>query len=910
VKGKAEPLALYRPLAARARFGADVTRTHTAPLVGRELEKQLLIGTFERSAQQHSCQLVTIVGEPGVGKSRLCAELFSYIEDRPGQLVRWRQGRCLPYGEGIAFWALGEIVKAECGILETDSSQEAEAKLERALPDDDPDLPWLKARLAPLVGVGGEPASQEESFTAWRRFLEALAARDPTVLVFEDLHWADDALLSFLEHLADWSQGVSLLILCTARPELHEQHPTWAAGLRNATTINLAPLSNEETARLIGSLLERAVLPAETQQALLERAGGNPLYAEEFVRLVADRGDIGVGGDVPDSVQDAAVMGKVFWGGALAEMGAREPGEVALALHEFSRKELVRPARTSSMKGESEYGFWHLLVRDVCYGQIPRAGRAARHRAAAAWLEGKAGERVEDLADVLAYHYQAALELTQASGQAVDAGDLKASAIRYLALSGERALALDIESAEQSLARALELAPAGHPERTFLLERWAEAATQQGRPKEAKEALEEALALHRERGESVAAGSVLIEISGVLGRMGDPRQEEPLLEALALLEAQPPGPELVFAYANLAGVRVVVDADLPEAIAAAERSLALAAELGEPESAHALGIRGVARASSGEQEGLEDMRRSIALTIEQGQGGLAATHLNNLALARWQYEGPQEALAACREGIEFSERRGMSARALAIAAMSTTFLAELGQSERALAEAGPLAERMEAAGMFEFTEARSVQLRLLAERGAHEHVPAPDALVATAREAGNPQVSAFTFAAGARLLLAQGRDRQATALLVELEEVVGNSRNPYYASLLAELVRTAHALGEPELAARLVDGVQPVTPLFEHAIGSCRARRAEGAGDHLQAVTLYAESATRWQEFGNVPERAYALLGQGRCLAALGKPEAEAPLRKARELFASMGYEPALAETDELLTQGEAAAAV
>jgi len=196
VKGKTEPLALYRPLAARARFGSDVTRTRTAALVGRELEKPLLIGTFERAAQQRSCQLVTIVGEPGVGKSRLCAELFGYIEDRPGQLVRWRQGRCLPYGEGIAFWALGEIVKAECGILESDSPDEVEAKLERALPADDPDRVWLRARLAPLVGGSAEAASQEESFTAWRRFLEALAAQGPTVLVFEDLHWADDALLS------------------------------------------------------------------------------------------------------------------------------------------------------------------------------------------------------------------------------------------------------------------------------------------------------------------------------------------------------------------------------------------------------------------------------------------------------------------------------------------------------------------------------------------------------------------------------------------------------------------------------------------------------------------------------------------------------------------------------------------
>jgi predicted ATPase len=273
---------------------------------------------------------------------------------------------------------------------------------------------------------------------------ESLAADRPAVVVFEDLHWADEALLAFLEHLSDWTEGVPLLVLCTARPELYERHPTFGANARNAHRINLAPLTDEETARLISTLLEQAVLPAETQRALLARAGGNPLYAEEFVRLLADRGAVGADGEVPDSVQaliaarldtlsperksllqDAAVIGKVFWAGALAQMGARERGEIDVALHELSRKELVRPARTSSMEGESEYGFWHLLVRDVCYAQIPRAARAARHRAVAGWLEERAGERAEDLADVLAHHYQAALELTRATGQAVDTTELE-----------------------------------------------------------------------------------------------------------------------------------------------------------------------------------------------------------------------------------------------------------------------------------------------------------------------------------------------------------------------------------------------------------------------------------------------------------------------------------------------------
>src|ERR1039457_5449690 len=464
VKGKSEPLLVWQPLAARARFGADVIRTSATPLVGREFERPLLIATFERAATQRSCQLVTVVGEPGVGKTRLCTELLQYVEQRPG-LVRWRQGRCLPYGEAIAFWALGEIVKAESGILESDSPEEALAKLDQAIPEQGTDRAWLKARLAPLVGAGGEPAAQEESFTAWRRFLDGLAAQNPTVLVVDDLHWADAPMLAFLEHLADWSTGVPLLLLCTARPELHEKHPTWAAGVRNAQTINLAPLSDDETATLVALLLKRTVLPAATQQALLDRAGGNPLYAEEFVRLLSDRNLLAGPLEevpLPDSVQaliaarlgtlsaegkrlrrDAAVIGKVFWAGALARMSERDPRDVELALHELARKELVRPARGSSMQGEREYGFWHLLVRDVCCPQMPRASRATRHRAAAGWIESQAGDRVDDLTDALGHHYGQALELARAAGQEQDIPELEAASRRYLALAGERALPID-----------------------------------------------------------------------------------------------------------------------------------------------------------------------------------------------------------------------------------------------------------------------------------------------------------------------------------------------------------------------------------------------------------------------------------------------------------------------------------
>ena len=302
------------------------------------------------------------------------------------------------------------------------------------------------------------------------------------------------------------------------------------------------------------------------------------------------------------------------------------------------------------------------------------------------------------------------------------------------------------------------------------------------------------------------------------------------------------------------------------------------------------------------------MRRALALALEQGQGRAAAVLHNNLAITSWQYEGPRAALDGCREGIDFCERRGITELALGIAAMSPTFLAESGGTEQALAEALPLAERLEAAGNINSVEPRSLQLRLLAERGAHEHAPAADELLATARESGQPQMYAQAFTAAARLLLAQGHRQQANALLVELAQVPEIHADAYYAAALPTLVRTALALRQPELAHRLVGDAEPRTPLAEHALHAARAQLAEAAEQHADAAAQYAEAAERWREFGNVPERAYALLGQGRSLAALGQPGAQEPLVEARELFASMGYRPALAETDALLERKTAAA--
>ncbi|HUE67442.1 MAG TPA: AAA family ATPase, partial [Candidatus Acidoferrum sp.] len=273
-KGKARHVPVWEVVAARPRYGIDVEQVHRSPLVGRERELFLLTDAFARCRSEERAQFVTLVGVPGIGKSRLVAELFTTLDNDP-DVYWWRQGRSLPYGESRSVWALGEIVKAQAGILESDDAQTAREKLAATCSDE-----WVLSYLWALAGVGGEIDESRdrrvEAFSAWRRFFELLADERPLVLVFEDLQWADDTLLDFVDYLAEWVAGVPMLILATARPELLDRRPGWGGGKRNATTISLAALPDEATARLL------PMMAAEKQQLVLARAEGNPLYAAEF----------------------------------------------------------------------------------------------------------------------------------------------------------------------------------------------------------------------------------------------------------------------------------------------------------------------------------------------------------------------------------------------------------------------------------------------------------------------------------------------------------------------------------------------------------------------------------------------------------------------------------------------------
>jgi class 3 adenylate cyclase/tetratricopeptide (TPR) repeat protein len=939
VKGKAEPLSIWKAIEARGRFGAELTRGHTTPLVGREADLARLIDSYDRATREPSVQLVSILGEPGVGKSRLVAELSNHVEAQ-SDLVTWRQGRSLPYGEGITFWALGEIVKAHAGILDSDPADRALGKLEAVIPGDEPDKEWLKQRLAPLVGVeAASSAEREEAFTAWRRFLESVAWAGPAVFVFEDLHWADPAMIAFIEHVGETSRSVPMLLVCTARPELNERGPGLATGGANVTVIDLRPLTTEETARLISVLLDQAALPADVQALLLERAGGNPLYAEEFVRMLKDQRlltrtgrtwELVKDADVrfPDSIQaliaarldllaparkaalqDASVIGKVFWAGAVAAMGGRDGASVVGALEDLVRKELVVQAEVPSIEGEAEYVFWHVLVRDVCYSQIPRAARAEKHRAAAAWLERVASQRLEDVADVLAHHYTTALRLTKAIGRADAALELEAPALRFLTLAGDRALALDVSRAEANYAGALELAPPGHPERPALLARWADAVRQIGRSPEAAAALEEAIDAFEARDDRIAAARAMGLLSSVLVVLATARHEEVAVRAVNLLESAPPGPDLVAAYARMAGVKLVLGAP-GETIVWVDRAVDMAGDLGLEVPARALGFRGYARCSLGEAEGLDDMRAALALAEQRGEGRDAAVLYNNLAVALWPVEGPASVLAACAEGIGFSERRGIRELAMAIAAASLDPLVDAGEWDRALELAESIAGEAEESGdVADLLQSRWSRARVLADRGEGARAaPLADWLVETAREAGGVEDVIAGYTAAAATYATLGRTDRARELLLDIDRMPHVREGPTYPAYLCPMLRTAVDAGDTALAGRLAGGVEPMFPYHRHALLAADAILREARDEQDEAAGRYGEAAERWAAFGVVPERGHALLGRGRCLVALGSgAEALGPLRDAREVFAGLGARPALEEAERLLERATAA---
>jgi class 3 adenylate cyclase/tetratricopeptide (TPR) repeat protein len=909
-KGIAEPVAAWRAIGARSRIGVDTEMRPQTAFVGREHDLTALTSVFSRVAGDRSVQLVTIVGEPGIGKSRLVSELQRALDARP-ELITWRQGRCPPYGEGITFWALGEIVKAEAGILETDSPDEVEAKIVRAVAatiDDVAERSWFVDRLAPLVGArdDGSGVAREEAFSAWRRFLEALTTQGPLVLVFEDLHWADAALFAFVEHVLDWSSSVPLLVVATARPELYDARPDWGGGRRNATTIGLTPLSDDETARLVAELLDRSVLPAETQASLLERSGGNPLYTEQFVRMLAETSHTAEI-EVPETVQalvaarldtlppelkgllhDAAVVGKVFWSGSLAAVGDRDRGEVSAGVGELVRRELVRPSRLSSMEDEEEFSFWHVLVRDVAYQQIPRGPRAVKHVAAAAWFEQAAEERISDHAELLVYHYEHAHELARAAGDADTAADAEQRLARSLVLAGDRAMRLDVTAAEAAYRRALGLAEDGVP-RARVLVKLGNALQEREGLVEAEQAYDEALPTLREAGDTLMTGVALLGLSRALWKRGETaRAREVVGESIPLLE-QHPGPDLVMAYERIASV-VVFGGRQREALEWVDKGIAQARKLGIEDIGRHLQMRGLARIGLGDLDGVEDVRAGLDLSVRLGHAIEASAAYNNLGDIVSTFEDLPSGLALVDASRDLARRRGLIPHEMWARGTRLWCLYELGEWDELLAEADELVrwDRTQGGTQIE-VYALMVAAPVHAQRGSVEEAASEvGTFVPRARAINDPQSLLPALIQGAFVNALVGRLEEACSLVAEYERVARDTALHWRAVALATVVPVCLAAGERSLAETLLAAVAdaPRRHSIVHGIARARAVLCEDRGELTEAASHYREAAAAAAGWGSVLGRANALLGVGRCA------DDEEALREGEAIFERLRAAP------------------
>jgi tetratricopeptide (TPR) repeat protein len=796
------------------------------------------------------------------------------------------------------------MVKAQAGILESDESEAADDKLRTAVSaviPDEPEAGWVLEHLRPLVGLGGlgqdSGDRRREAFGAWRRFFEALAEQRPLVLVFEDLHWADEGLLDFVDHLVDWAADVPILVVCTARPELLERRPGWGGGKRSALTLSLSPLTDDETEQLLAALqAEKTVEDGRTAE-LLAHAGGNPLYAEEYVRMLAEPA-AGAGLPLPETVQgiiaarldtlapdekalvqDASVIGKVFWVGALGAVSDRARGEVEEGLLRLERKEFVRRERRSSVGGETAFVFRHVLVRDVAYAQIPRGRRAETHRLAAAWLESLAGDRAEDLADLIAHHYLSALQYARAASR--ELGDLPERARHALLEAGDRALALSAYPAAVRFYReALASWPEDDAERPRLLLRYGQALFRAEGA--GADVLAEAAAELLDAGELELAAEAEVLLGDVL-MIGHGRREEAAAHfehAASLLAERPASRSKARVLATRASFHLAVD-DAEEALGAAGEALRMAHELELDElRAHTLSTLGFSRVMTGDLEGLRDLRESVAVAAA-ANSPQAARGYNNLASVTADLGDLTKAFELYAESRRVAERFGdaIALRWLDVERMYELYWrgdwdGALGVGQSLLADS----EDGDAATLHQL-DALLVRGKIgLAREGAERALEDAELALELARAVGAPQMVLPVLAFDAHALAVAGRAQDAGQAVDELLGLwLDEGRGLSLASFW--LADVSFALAELGRAEELVPAAGR-TPTRTRWLD---ATQAAGEGDWPRAAGIYAR-------IGSLPDEALARCKAAADLVAADRAvEADEELRRATAFYQNVG---------------------
>jgi tetratricopeptide (TPR) repeat protein len=754
-----------------------------APFVGRARELRVLKELFHASAEERKAHLVSVTGIAGIGKSRLGWEFYKYF-DGIVEGVWWHRGRCLSYGEGVTYWALADMMRMRCRIAEDESDESALEKLAMTVAEHvhDPDeRDFVEPRLRQLLDLGGEEQGERQQlFAAWRLFFERMSDTNPVVLVFEDLQWADESLLDFVEYMLEWSRNHPIFVLTHARPELADKRPTWGAAQRAFTSIYLEPLSASAMEELLAGLVPG--LSAGVVAKILARAEGIPLYAVETVRMLLDRGLVVEEGpvyrvvgeigalDVPETlqaliaarldgldeaeralVQDAAVLGKTFGSGLLGRVAGRPENEVERILSSLVRKEVLSLQADPRSPEHGQFGFLQDLVRRVAYETLSRRDRKARHLAAAAQIAEAFGE--DDVPEVVAAHLVAAYD---AAPEAEDAMSIRERASRSYILAGERAMRLAAAGeAQRYFEHAAVLSDDASAE-AALIDRAGRMAWVAGKPTEATELLERSRRSYETLGDDVAKALVDARLGEIDFNQGHPQRAVARLRpALAELE-RVGSPQDVAEVAAQLGRFSIFSGDLDGAAPHLERALTLAEEHDLPETlAQALNSKSVLmlfRLRPRESGILVHGALRVALEHDLHDPALRA--YNNVVADLWYRQSFREALSRIDQALDYARRTGERQWEVNFLCGSVGSLDMLGRWDEALARA----TEVEPHARTEFVRALLLwRVLLLCRRG--ELAPALELIEANAdiARSGNEEfavgyraLSAYVFAVAGR----------------------------------------------------------------------------------------------------------------------------------------------------------------
>jgi class 3 adenylate cyclase/predicted ATPase len=945
LKGKAGPVPLWRATRVLSGVGGSQRVDGLeAPLTGRDAELRAIRELFHAAADRRVPRLVLVSGPAGVGKSRLGWEFFKYI-DGLHAVVWWHRGRCLSYGEGVAFWALAEIVRQRLGIAEEDAPDDAAAKLKERLNQYVPDpgeRGYAGVRLGRLLGVaadgdGGEALSREELFAGWRLFFERLAAENPVVLLIEDGQHADAGLLDFLDYLIDWTRDLPIYVLVLARPELGQARPAFGAG-RNRITLTLDPLDAASMDTLVEALVPG--MPGPARAKITAQAQGIPLFAVETIRslidrdivqpiegayrLVCDVGELAV----PDSlhallaarldaldpqvrrlVTDAAVLGSTFPAEALIAVSGQDEATVRAALAELVRREVFAVSADPLSPEKGSYGFTQNMLRQVAYDTLSRRDRKARHLAVAAHLRAAFPGDGEEVAEVIARHYLDALDAVPDDG---DAGQIRGQAIAALTRAADRAGRTGAPAqAAASYAAAARLTQAGDgagqraSAAAGLWEHAAQASDISADWAAAVEQAGQAADTYRQGADARAAARAQVIAGRALRRWGRHAQaREQLTAAVAVLRADPDA-DTVRALGELATLEVF--AGSPDADALSAEALALGQDLPVDDAtlARLFTNRGNCHAFAGRNpQAAAYFREAARLAAQAGDParlGLALLNLADTVTGTDPAAGAEAARAAAAQ-----LRRAGARHLLAVAVMNLAqALLMTGDWDTAEAE---LAQAADADGLAAIEFLACDRAWLAALRG---EAPAAQAILAglgDLRASDDPQDQAAIAVAEAFTAAACGQPavalRHARAALDHASALEISAESLRWAWPLA--ARAAHDLTDTATTAELLallDGYPAgqLAPMQRAERDLARARLAAADDDPDAAAAAFTAAIKGLRQHSTPYHLAHGLLDHAAHLTARGEAEAAtAAAGEARGIAQRLGCQPLTDRADTI----------